>query len=397
MTSEPKPRLMLIGHTYSVEVNREKALHLANHFIVKVCTMDLEGWNVFGSESIDISTAAHESAYELRRLRRWPAWQDHTKIFLKGLKQEMAEFRPDVILVENEPWSFMRWQARLAAWLTCPKAKFAEFSWENVRRSKLKGFVINLFYKAAAATTDMVVCGNRAAAKLFLDAGLDRERLHIDGQLGVSEADFPIASLEEKQNWRQSQGWEVNDLVMGFCGRLVEEKGILELAQAVLRLRDDFPNLRLAILGSGSLQAELAQMDLSGSWLRILPPVPHHEVYAFLNKLDVFVLPSKPLNQKGRVWEEQFGHVLIEAITSGTLTIGSNSGAIPEVLNDERMIFQHSSSEAIVDIFRRIFQDSTQHDLLAKEQRSACLAHWNHAELARRYAGVLLRRSEQIR
>lgn len=382
---------MLIGHTYSLEVNREKALQLANYFNVSVCTIDLEGWKVFGSESRDISTATHEGAYELRRLRRWPTWQDHTKIFLKGLRREMAQFRPDIILVENEPWSLMRWQARLASWISCPKATFAEFSWENVRRSGLKGFLVNLFYKAAAATTDIVIGGNRAAGDLYLDAGLNPERLHIDGQLGVSEADFPIASLEEKQSWRVDQGWAENDIVIGFCGRLVEEKGVLELAQAIHSLRSDFPHLRLALLGSGTLEVKLAQMDSSDSWLRILPPVPHHQVYTFLNKLDVFVLPSKPLKQEGRFWEEQFGHVLIEAISAGTLTIGSDSGAIPEVLNDNRMVFQHSSTEAIIEILRRILDNQSQNSEVSQKQRSVCLSHWNHAELARRYARILLR------
>ncbi len=381
---------MLIGHTYSVEINREKALYLANYFNVIVCTIDLEGWKVFGRESKDISTATHEGVYELRRLLRWPAWQDHTKIFLKGLRQEMAQFRPDVILVENEPWSLMRWQARLTSWITCPKATFAEFSWENVRRAGLKGFIVNLFYKAAAATTDIVIGGNRAAGNLYLDAGLNPERLHIDGQLGVNEADFPIASLEEKQSWRVDQGWAADDFVIGFCGRLVEEKGVLELAQAIHSLRTDFPHLRLALLGSGTLEAKLAQMDSSGCWLRILPPVPHHQVYTFLNKLDVFVLPSKPLKQEGRFWEEQFGHVLIEAITAGALTIGSDSGAIPEVINDDRMIFQHSSPDAIVAILSQILANQSQHKQLSKQQRSACLAHWSHAELASRYAGILL-------
>lgn len=380
---------MLIGHTYSVEINREKALYLANYFNVKVCTIDLEGWNVFGRESRDISTATHKGAYELRRLLRWPAWQDHTKIFLKGLRQEMAQFRPDVILVENEPWSLMRWQARLASWITCPKATFAEFSWENVRRTGLKGILINLFYKAAVVTTDIVICGNRAAGNLYLEAGLDPERLNIDGQLGVSEADFPIASPEDKQSWRVDQGWATDDFVIGFCGRLVEEKGVWELAQAIQSLRSDFPHLRLALLGSGTFQAKLEQMNPSGSWLRILPPVPHHQVYTFLNKLDVFVLPSKPLKQEGRFWEEQFGHVLIEAITAGTLTIGSDSGAIPEVINDDRMIFRHSSTEAIIEILRRILDNQSQNSEVCLNQRKVCLAHWSHAEVARRYAKIL--------
>jgi len=382
-----KPRLALIGHTYMIRVNREKALALENHYEVKVFTCDTCGWKVMGSEVSDPTDAAESSL--LVRLARWPRWQNYTCLLLRGLGRELARFQPDVVLVENEPWSWLRWQARLAAWREAPHALFAEFSWENVRRPGLRGLVLDLIYRFAAWTSGKIICGNEAAKCLFLDAGARPENLRVDGQLGIDPAAHPVASVEEKTEWRKSLGWGEQDRVVGFCGRLVEEKGLLELVEACGRLRREMPDLRLAIVGAGPLHDVLLASD-SREWLRLLPAVLHREIPLFLNKLDMFVLPSKPMAKpNGEVWEEQFGHVLIEAMACGTLTIGSDSGAIPEVLSDQEVVFPHSDADGLVRVMGRWLTEDCERQEKAAEQRKQCLAHWTHEAVAERYAGFL--------
>lgn len=390
MTSPPaKPKLLLVGHTYMIAVNREKANALAEFFEVCVCTIDSTQWMVLGSELRDTEADRRHQGYQLHRLARWPKIRKATSILMRGFGHIIRDFQPDIILVENEPWSLLRWQVRCCSWIYAPKAKFAEFTWENIRRPGIKGWLCNLTYRAAAATTNKVICGNVAAAQLFIDAGLPAPKILVDGQLGVSEADFPIASHSEKSSWRTQHGWASGDFVVGFCGRLVEEKGLIELANAIQNLRAHHPHLRLALLGDGPIHQELTNFDPSQDWLKILPPVPHLEVHAFLNKLDLFILPSKPIQQNGHCWEEQFGHVLIEAITAGVLTIGSDSGAIPEVLDDPQWIFSHSSQQAITDILHHILNQPEHLAAIQNTQREKCLAKWNHNALARRYASFL--------
>lgn len=387
MTRSSKPKLLLIGHTYAISANRAKAHYLCRYFEVVVATMDLEGWVVFGRNQTDSS--GEPSGNSLVRLRRWPRWCDHTKIFFRGLTKVIASEQPDVILVENEPWSLLRWQSRFASWLVSPRSSFAEFSWENVKRKGLKGFLLSWIYRAAAATTDKVICGNRAAAKIFMKHGLPRESVHVDAQLGVSEEEYPLATTEEKSRWKESHGWREDDVVIGFCGRFVEEKGVMELAHAIKDLRSHIPDLRLALLGQGPLHQNLMECDLSKEWLCILPPVANHEVGLFLNKIDIFVLPSKPLNQSSGVWEEQFGHALIEAITAGAVTIGSDCGAIPEVLDNPHMIFQSGSVDSLKAILLPLINDRSVLKRIAGEQRRLCLAKWHHKSISERYAAFL--------
>jgi glycosyltransferase involved in cell wall biosynthesis len=178
--------------------------------------------------------------------------------------------------------------------------------------------------------------------------------------------------------------------VIGFCGRLVEEKGLLDLIEATNSLRNKYPHLQLVLLGQGVLQQQIESIDPSGEWLKILPAVRHEEIPAFINKLDVFVLPSKPLKtDHGQVWEEQFGHVLIEAMACGVLTLGSDSGAIPEVLNDPDVTFRHSDRTHMASVIDTWLNDQPKRAEKAASQRQICAKKWTHEAVAKAYSEFL--------
>ena len=271
----------------------------------------------------------------------------------------------------------------------CRDSVFCEFTWENVARRGFKGHILQWVYRATAVTSDLVIAGNQSAKTLLVKAGISPQKILVTGQLGIRGEHFPIASGEQKQSWRTSLGWPEDALVIGFCGRLVPEKGILFLYAAAARLHRSFPKIRLAYLGSGPLETTLLENDTTAGILKILPPVPHLEVGNFLNKLDIFVLPSIPLETPSQVWEEQFGHVLIEAIVAGALTLGSDSGAIPEILADPEVTFQHSNLDALEKNLHRWVQSPSEITEKANRQKHDCLLAWSFDVLAARYATFL--------
>jgi glycosyltransferase involved in cell wall biosynthesis len=59
-----------------------------------------------------------------------------------------------------------------------------------------------------------------------------------------------------------------------------------------------------------------------------------------MHLLDVLVLPSRRVG----MWAEQFGRVLVEAMAARKIVIGSNSGAIPEVIGDAGFVFEENNS-----------------------------------------------------
>jgi glycosyltransferase involved in cell wall biosynthesis len=109
---------------------------------------------------------------------------------------------------------------------------------------------------------------------------------------------------------------------VGYAGRLIESKGLLDLLEAVRRL--DSP-VELLLLGNGELRERLAGQPIPGSSVRVLDGLQHDQMAAGYAQLDVLVLPSRTTP----TWKEQFGRVIIEALWCGVPVVGSDSGEIP--------------------------------------------------------------------
>ena len=58
----------------------------------------------------------------------------------------------------------------------------------------------------------------------------------------------------------------------------------------------------------------------------------HNNINQFMKQSDLTVVPSE--------WNEQYGRVIQESAASGSIVIGSNVGAIPEILIDNEFIFE---------------------------------------------------------
>ena len=109
---------------------------------------------------------------------------------------------------------------------------------------------------------------------------------------------------------------------IGYAGRLVQSKGLMDLLAAVRRL--DAP-VELLLIGDGELRAQLDGQPIPGSRVRVLNELRHEEMASGYAQLDVLVLPSRTTP----TWKEQFGRVVIEALWCGVPVVGSDSGEIP--------------------------------------------------------------------
>ncbi len=86
--------------------------------------------------------------------------------------------------------------------------------------------------------------------------------------------------------------------------------------------------------------------------------------------------------------EEQFGHVLIEAMACGVATLGSRSGAIPEVLADDAALFPSGDATTLAQHLREVKQGSD----LATRQLQRVRDLITHDAVAARWAGFVHQR-----
>lgn len=388
------PSLLMIGHMYATAFNRRKLNPLAAFFKITCVTWDLDSGTLFGRPLAEFEHEDHEAKYKLIRLPRWPDGTSHTRYFHSSLKDVLRGQHFDLIFVDSEPWSYIRWQTWALARLIQPSSLLGEFSWENIERHGLKGAILSIVYRLAAKTHDFSISGNQACRKIFLKYGVQPQTNLVAAQLGVEACDFRPSDTHEKIKLRSELGLPEKAFLVGYCGRLTLSKGIPELLLATEHLRSIYPDkcIHLAMLGHGDMHEQLTIYASSKPWLSLLTPRPHREVAKFMRSLDLFVLASKPVTSGYGLWAEQFGHVLIEAMAAGVPTLGSSSGAIPEVIGMPEAIFTHSNVDSLIATMRRWLQNDHDLEILAYHQRQRTLALYSHESLAQIWADFLLSR-----
>ena len=115
-----------------------------------------------------------------------------------------------------------------------------------------------------------------------------------------------------------------------FLGRVVEEKGVLDLVRAFASIRGRFPTARLVVVGRGIDSDTVTQLAVDlGLDTAIDQPgwTDPCEVVNWFTAADVVVAPS---------WFEAQGLSVMEAQAAGAAVVATNVGGIPDVVQDGR-------------------------------------------------------------
>jgi glycosyltransferase involved in cell wall biosynthesis len=178
-----------------------------------------------------------------------------------------------------------------------------------------------------------------------------------------------------------------NEMVIGYIGRLVPEKGIDVLLRAAAQLQGP---RELRILGSGPERDRLEKM---AQWLGILPrvsfdlPIPSTRMPYYYSGLDVLVLPSRTRTN----WKEQFGRVLIEAMACRVVAVGARCGAIPEVIGDAGLTFTEGDPADLRTQLQRLLDAPSLRQELAEKGRQRVLDCYTQSQVAARTVEIYRR------
>lgn len=131
--------------------------------------------------------------------------------------------------------------------------------------------------------------------------------------------------------------YEERDLVVGFLGRLDEEKGVRELAEVARRLPND---VTFRFIGDGDLrgwvETELGE-EIRAGRVELTGWVDHDDVPAQLNDLALLVLPSQPT--------EGLPTTILEALACGTPVVATPVSGVPDVIRDGETGFHIESRD----------------------------------------------------
>ena len=102
------------------------------------------------------------------------------------------------------------------------------------------------------------------------------------------------------------------------------------------------------------------------------------------NAIDVLAVPSRTTPR----WKEQFGRVIIEAHACGTPVIGSNSGAIPDVIGGAGLIVPERDPSALADAIRSLMQGPTQREAMGQRGLQAAGTQYTWEAVAKCMHGI---------
>ena len=140
---------------------------------------------------------------------------------------------------------------------------------------------------------------------------------------------------------RRPQAARACRALLGYAGRLTDEKGLHVLMSAVERI-DPSLEWSLLVMGSGPMKSDIVRWAKERHFatridIRLLT---HEEIPRYLPVVDVLLVPS----QTRAHWKEQFGRVIVEAFACAVPVITSDSGEIPFVAGDAAKVLPESDT-----------------------------------------------------
>ncbi len=273
------------------------------------------------------------------------------------LGRALDAIRPDVILHEQEVFALGALQiARIADRRGLPL--FMQVA-ENLPRDLiLPRRLIRSYVLARCAG---LLCWNNAGVAVHRDWSFPGPQVVVPG--------MAVAAMNPQPRFGRRNG---DTFQVMYAGRLVASKGIDLLLRAVAMLRDRSLTVSCKLVGHGPERARLEALTRTlslGGQVHFLGVLPQPQVLRLLRDSDALILPSR----RTRTWEEQFGRVLVQAMAEATVTVGSRTGAIPDVIGDEALLFDEDHAEQLAAVLERL---ATENGRLERMQRQL----WNRAD-----------------
>ncbi|MEW6685362.1 MAG: glycosyltransferase [Candidatus Edwardsbacteria bacterium] len=368
-------RVVVVSHSYVVAMNQQKLEALAQRNGIVLTLIVPPAWKDMGKR-ISLQKWSSER-YQILPVKIYLKYHLYAyfyapwKFFI-----QMMRIRPHIIYVEQEPQCISAFQSAVLSRFC--KSKFVFLSWENLKvkfplwKKFLAWFVLN--------SADYAITGNEGAKQILQDKGY-QGKIAVIPQFGIDERVF---KSKKDEGLKRRLGLK-SSFIIGFIARLLKEKGILTLIEAVSYLEGEY---QVLIVGEGEAKTEGVELARKLQVLERLVfagVIKHQELRDYINCLDVLVLPSLTT----LYWKEQFGHVLIEAMACEVPVIGSDSGAIPEIIGDAGLIFPEGDAKELAEKISILMSDSSVRNSLRNKGRQRVLERFTTDSVVDRLFAVL--------
>ena len=295
----------------------ELASRLDSNYEILVCTLkdDLEGELLDKLRKKSIKTDC------IHLDKKWKIW----KIF--KLFKIIKEFNPDMLQ------TFLFFDNILGRVIgTITKVPIIISGRRNA--DKKRNFFRKWIDRVTFPFADLIISNNKKGKEILIDKfNMKKDKVK------VIHNGIDTNNLKKEQKEKLLKDLDIyqeakNEFVLGFIGRITEQKGLKYLIKAMRELEDVF----LIIIGEGEKKKRLKkQVQRLGLGENIFFADYKQNGQKYMNAFDLFVLPS--------LWEGM-PNVVLEAMLQEVPVIASDVGDVKVLLNEE-YLFNSGKTEEI--------------------------------------------------
>lgn len=189
---------------------------------------------------------------------------------------------------------------------------------------------------------------------------------------GFYEQEFNLPKYKIKilPNWvnlkRFRHKTKKNSKTVFFLHRLAPRKGADLLPKIIMETLALDSKINFTVVGGGPLLANLKSLKMA----KVIGPVPNSEVEGYLQRADLFIMPSR---------QEGFPRVLLEAMATGTPFVATNVGGTSDILT----LFQKQNSLASLEDFPKKIEQLANDRQLSKKLVQDGLKHVQKYDLSK--------------
>lgn len=219
-----------------------------------------------------------------------------------------------------------------------------------------------VYGKKILKKVDRIIAVSSAVREDISKYGLNKDKIVVIHN-GVDTKVFKPTKPVFKEQYEDS------DNLLIFVGRIIEQKGLDHLIDAMPHILKEYPSTKLLIVGKGKIKPRLIKKvkKIGLNDKIIFPGFIDEELMPNLySSADVFVLPS--------LWEV-LPIALLEALSCGAPLLASDAGGNPEIVENGRngFIFEKKNNEELIEKLRIMLDDHSLRKNMRRESREMAL------------------------
>lgn len=289
---------------------------------------------------------------------------------------KVKKHKPDVIQ-GSEPYGFPKTFPACAASFLMSKLlevplffPMLESRPPEIRFGLLSSF-LKKYLKIYAGHAKIVLYLNNKAKKNLLDAGVDKNKLKwcMWGTWGIN-----INEFTPKKN-----GLEPNfGRAILFVGRLEEHKGIHYLLPAFKKVKEKIKNVKLVIIGDGSLNNEMKKHVKDNGLendVAFLGVIKNKDMPKYFRAVDLTIVPSITTKK----FEEQVGMANIQSMACGVPVVSTYCGGIPEYVkhNETGILVPERDVDSLAGAITKLLEENELRKKLGKNARKYAVENFD--------------------